>query len=187
MINSSIIPLGIILLYCTCNPTAYNIHMTNTQVIYDSLNHSRRLCWLWFPRRCNNMLLCSSLTLQCREIKRLAPPPFNATPPPKTLMLCPQQRPNPRLYVPSHFQRHITCRSQSPVEVSNLVLWFRVPQTNDADFRVICVGTWLGFLDWLLLWIFLGEQIVDSLRADRMELGVGIYDCVPDYGLGRGG
>lgn len=99
-------------------------------------------------------------------------------------MLCPQQRPNPRLHIPSHFQSHITRRSQSPIEVGNLVLWFRVPQTNDADFRVVYLGLGAGCF---LFGMWLREENVDSFRADWMELRVRIYDCVPDYGLGRGG
>lgn len=102
-------------------------------------------------------------------------------------MLCPQERPNPGLHIPSHFQRHITRRSQSPIEVGNLVLWFRVPQTNDADFRVVCLGLGVSLLDWLLIGMWLREEIVDSFRAGWMELRVRVYDCVPDYGLGRGG
>lgn len=54
---------------------------------------------------------------------------------------------------------------------------------NDADFRVVCLGLGSCFL----FGMWLREEIVDSFRADWMELRVRVYDCVPDYGLRRGG
>lgn len=127
----------------TPNQSISSIH--NQYSIHLSLNRSPLL----FRSSSSSSPSSSSsrrLVLQRRQIKRLAPPSIAPRPRHGPRPRTPPQRPNPRLHIPPHVQRHVTPLRHPARDVPDLILGSLVAETQVAVARGLFLGGGGGFV-----------------------------------------